>query len=59
MKILKALPDPDICRNRMISEDFFECRVKRPDPKFCSYSLSMGNGYVCKHPRRQEFSDKR
>jgi hypothetical protein len=58
MKLSKALPDPDICRNRMVSNDFFECLVKRPNPKFCSYSLSMGNGYICKHPDRGGFNGK-
>jgi hypothetical protein len=52
MKITKALPNPDICRNRMVSNDFFECLVRRPDPKFCSYSLTMGKGFICKHPER-------
>ncbi len=59
MKIIKALPDPEICRNRMISVDFYECQVKRPNPKFCSYSRTMGNGFVCKHPSRDEFVRKR
>ncbi len=59
MKITRALPDPDICRNRMISTDFFECQVKRPNPKFCSYSLTMGNGFICKHPGREEFVRKK
>jgi len=55
MITFKALPDPNICRNRMVSEGFFECLVKRPNPKFCSYSMSMGNGFLCKHPHRAEF----
>ncbi len=55
MKILKVLPDSDICRSRLIGADIFECQVRKPNPKYCSYSLSMGNGYVCKHPSRIEF----
>jgi hypothetical protein len=55
MKNFKALPDPNICCNRMVSADFFECLVKRPNPKFCSYSMSMGNGFLCKHPHRNEY----
>jgi hypothetical protein len=58
MKIFTALPDQNICRNRMVSADFFECLVKRPNPKFCSYSMSMGNGFLCKHPQRSEFVKK-
>jgi hypothetical protein len=55
MKNFKSLPDSTICRNRMVSADFFECLVKRPNPKFCSYSMSMGNGFLCKHPHRSDF----
>jgi len=55
MKAFKALPDPNICCNRMISADFFECLVKRPNPKFCSFSMTMGNGFVCKHPDRADY----
>jgi hypothetical protein len=58
MKTFKALPDQNICRNRMVSAAFFECLVKRPNPKFCSYSMSMGNGFLCKHPQRSEFVKK-
>jgi hypothetical protein len=43
----------------MISKDFFECKVKKPDPEFCEYSLSMGASYVCNHPERLGFSNKK
>jgi len=33
----------------MISRDFFQCKVKRFDSKFCEYSLRMGDGYICNH----------
>ena len=59
MKNTKTLPDPNICRIRMVSPDFFECLVKKLNPKFCSYSMSMGNGFVCKHPDRTKFTGRK
>jgi hypothetical protein len=48
-----------VCRTRMISKDFFECKVKRPNPRFCEYSLSMGNSYICNHLERDDFSGRK
>jgi hypothetical protein len=45
-----------ICRTRMISDQFFECKVKKPNPKFCEYSMSLGGGFICKHPDRSGFT---
>ena len=45
-----------VCRTRMINDQFFECRVKRPNPKYCEHSLSMGGGYICKHRDRSGFA---
>jgi hypothetical protein len=36
----------------------FECRVKKPSPQYCEHSLSMGSGFICKHPDRREFAGK-
>ncbi len=47
------------CRTRMISQDFFECNVKRPDPKFCEYSLRMGGSFICNHRERLGFSNQK
>ncbi len=49
---------PKTCSTRMISEGLFECKVKKPRPEYCEYSLSMGNGFVCKHQDRMKFSGK-
>jgi len=48
-----------VCRTRMISKDFFQCKVKRFDSKFCEYSLSMGDGYICNHLDRLGFSNQK
>lgn len=46
------------CSTRVISDHMFECKVKKPNPRFCEHSLSMGNGFICKHPDRRGFVDK-
>ena len=46
------------CRTRLISEYLFECRVRKPDPRYCEYSRSMGNGFICNHPDRRNFVNK-
>lgn len=49
---LEALPDIETCRAAELSiRDFAECLVSN---QFCVFSLSFGNGYLCKHPRRSE-----
>ena len=48
-----------ICRTRMISQDFFECKVKKPNPKFCEYSLRMGGSFICNHLGRLGFSNQK
>lgn len=49
---------PKVCTTRMISEDLFECMAKKSLPRYCEYSLSFGNGFVCKHEDRMKFSGK-
>ncbi len=46
------------CSTRMVSDQMFECRVRKPNPRYCEHSLSMGGGFICKHPDRREFADK-
>ena len=32
--------------------------VRKPSPRYCEHSLSMGGGFICKHPERLEFVNK-
>ena len=59
MSIFSVLSPERVCRTRMISKDFFECTVKRPDPRYCEYSFSLGNGFICNHLDRFGFSCKK
>ncbi|KAB0667664.1 hypothetical protein F6V25_02925 [Oryzomonas japonica] len=59
MSIFKLWNPVKVCRTRMISKDFFECKVKRPDPEFCEHSLRMGGSYICNHLDRLEFSNRK
>jgi len=47
-----------VCSTRMIGDQFYECRVRRPDPRYCEFSLSMGDGFICKHRDRTGFAGK-
>jgi hypothetical protein len=38
-------------------EDLFDC-LAAEQAHLCGNSLSFGNGYFCKHPRRKEFSKR-
>jgi hypothetical protein len=59
MSIFNVLNPERVCRTRMISRDFYECKVKRPSPRFCGFSFSLGNGFVCNHLDRIIFSGKK
>ncbi|ACM19512.1 hypothetical protein Geob_1152 [Geotalea daltonii FRC-32] len=59
MSIFNLFNCKPVCRTRMVSQDFFECKVKRPKPKFCEYSLSMGESFICNHLDRAGFSSKK
>ena len=59
MNIFGAWSTGKACRARMINQNFFECKVKRPNPRFCEYSISMGDGYICNHPTRLVFSSQK
>lgn len=45
-----------VCRTRMISDRFFQCKVKKPNPKYCEFSLCSGDGFICNHQDRALFS---
>ncbi|HEY6837899.1 MAG TPA: hypothetical protein VI389_04070 [Geobacteraceae bacterium] len=46
------------CCTRVMGNQMFECRVRKPDPRYCEHSLSMGKGFICQHPDRWEFAQK-
>lgn len=47
-----------VCRTRMISDRFFECKVKKPNPAYCDHSLSSGGSFICNHDNRAVFARK-
>jgi len=47
-----------VCNTRMINDRFFECKVKRPNPKYCEHSLCSGGGFICNHQDREIFARK-
>ena len=57
-KFSELFSDAKTCSTRMMGNQMFECRVKKPSPRYCEHSLSMGGGFVCKHPDRREFCEK-
>ena len=46
------------CRTRIMGNQVFECTVRKPSPRYCEHSLSMGGGFICKHPERLQFAAK-
>ena len=52
MKLPGFFSSQKVCSTRMISEQFFECRVRKPHPRYCEFSLSLGDGFICKHRDR-------
>ena len=48
-----------VCRTRMINDRFFECKVRRPSPKYCECALRSGGGFICNHENRKLFVQKR
>ena len=46
------------CSTRRINDAFFECKVKRPNPNYCEYSLCSGGGFICNHQDRDSFARK-
>lgn len=68
MKIIEQLKDkfqaifgsnpPRVCSTRMVNDRFFECKVRKPNPKYCEHSLGSGGGFICNHQDREIFSRK-
>jgi hypothetical protein len=59
MSIFNVWNPERVCRTRMISPDFFECKVKKPSPRFCGHSLCLGDGFICNHRDRAGFSNQK
>lgn len=56
--LLDSTDTSRVCRTRMVSDGFFQCKVKKPNPKYCEYALLSGGGYICNHEDRENFSRK-
>jgi hypothetical protein len=48
----RVLPDPAICRARVLSEDLPDCLVDNPTS--CPYAYSVGTRCFCTHPKWAE-----
>lgn len=49
----RALPDPAVCRAKEAGfGDYTDCLMLHPVQ--CPYSLSFGDGFLCRHPQRRE-----
>ncbi|HJV36327.1 hypothetical protein [Geomonas sp.] len=46
------------CRTRRISDAFFECRVRVPNPNYCEHSRCSGDSFICNHHDREMFAAK-
>jgi hypothetical protein len=46
------------CTTRKVNDQFYECKVKKPNPEYCGHSLSSGKGFICKHDDRNQFAQK-
>lgn len=57
-KLQKSSDTIIICKTRMINDRFFECKVKKPNPKYCEHSLCSGDGFICNHQDREIFARK-
>lgn len=56
---LQLADGPDrVCRTRMISESFFECKVRKPNPNYCEHSMCSGDSFICNHHDRGLFAGK-
>lgn len=47
-----------VCTTRRISDRFFECKVRKPNPNYCEHSLCSGGSFICNHEDREVFSRK-
>jgi hypothetical protein len=46
--VLLELPDPAICRARLVLKGVVDCLVQ--ESFLCPYALSYGNNILCTHP---------
>jgi len=53
---VRHLPDPAICRGRIVIHDSVECLV--PSPADCHYALEYGGAYLCHHPDRADIAKR-
>ena len=54
MQSMPNLPDPEICRTRLVYEELWECLVKYAFR--CPHSIRFGNGYYCDHSERNGYN---
>jgi hypothetical protein len=47
-----------VCATRRISDTFFECKVRKANPRYCEHSLCSGGSFICNHQDRELFSRK-
>jgi hypothetical protein len=53
MKLLPSLPDPAICRAKLIVHpDLVDCLV--PNARLCPNAMNYGGAYFCNHPDKLE-----
>ena len=58
LKLQDIFNPTKVCTTRMVNDQFFECKVKKPSPKYCQHSLSSGDGFICRHEDRKSFAAK-
>jgi len=51
-----VLPDANICKNRHVFENIYECQIVKDGAILCSYSISFGHRHYCRHPDRSVFA---
>lgn len=49
-RIVRVLPDLQICRAADLTGTFAECLVEKPQG--CQYAMPFGYSYLCGHPDR-------
>jgi hypothetical protein len=57
-KLQSAGGTAKVCATRRISDAFFECKVRKPNPTYCEHSLCSGGSFICNHQDREIFSRK-
>ncbi len=49
-RVIRALPDLQVCRAADLTGTFAECLVAKPHG--CQYAMPFGYSYLCGHPDR-------